>query len=717
VGERLEALQKAAEFAIYTPGSDAGLQVSILASLKVPSISWDGNRELLREKISSTVTALLTLIGLQNIHPMRSREHILLSNIFEMAWSSGQDLDLSELISQTQAPPFDKLGVFPVETFFPEKDRLDLALLLNNFLAAPVFQTWLEGQALELPTLLYTASGQPRHSIFYLAHLNDAERMFFIILLFSAIETWMRTQGGASGLRALVYFDEITGYLPPVNNPPSKMVILRLLKQARAFGVGLLLASQNPVDLDYKALANAGTWMIGKLQTDQDKQRLLDGLLSADGSLDRAHFDQLIGSLGKRMFVLHNIHRPGPLLFQTRWTMNYLAGPLTRMQIPALNRLAGVAQLPQVLPAPPPGADQSIPAEPGSADTAALSAAPPPPNPDTATILHTAATTRPVLPSTVSEYFMPTNLALARALEMDARTVPPDTPAATYLYHPALLAQARLRYLEHKYSFEHEQVRTVLVRSLDHHGLVRWDEFAANPVDAQAVMLNGLTQTSFAPLQAPLDNAKILATLQKDFIDWAYRTSQVRLRYNPSLNVSAGPEISTADFRQECSQAARAGRDDELNRIDASFDARKAIPQGILAHAERILQAKEEALSEREREEFGTKLENFLRWIGRNRRRLSSSSKHRLTEQAQDAVNEARADIDDLQKHLDDLEQARQQARGEASDRWARLVEDVTEIPLSPLRKDVYLELFGVIWLPFYVLQVGSQVIELPAFE
>ncbi len=295
--ERIAALQQAVEFGIYTPGSDAGQQVSILASLQAPSIPWEGNREVLREKISSTVTALLSLVGLTNIDPVRSREHILLSNIFEAAWSQGKDLDLAELILQTQTPPFPKLGVFPVESFFPQKDRLDLAMLLNNFLAAPTFQTWLEGQPLDIPALLFTPGGRPRHSVFYLAHLSDVERMFFVTLLFSAVETWMRTQSGSTGLRALLYFDEIAGYLPPVSNPPAKPVMLRLLKQARAFGVGLLLASQNPVDIDYKGLSNAGTWFIGKLQTEQDKQRLLDGLSSADGSLDRGQYDRLISGL------------------------------------------------------------------------------------------------------------------------------------------------------------------------------------------------------------------------------------------------------------------------------------------------------------------------------------------------------------------------------------------------------------------------------------
>ncbi|MBN1668772.1 MAG: DUF87 domain-containing protein, partial [Anaerolineales bacterium] len=290
-GERLRALSTAAHFAIYTPGSDAGLPVSILASLQAPPLGWQGNRELLREKISSTVTAILGLVGLQEMDPVRSREHILLANIFEQAWSHGKDLDLAELIMQTQNPPFEKLGVFDINTFFPAKERFDLAMLLNNILAAPSFQAWIEGQALDIQALLFHPDGRPRHSVFYIAHLTDVERMFFVTLLYGAIETWMRAQAGSTSLRAIVYFDEIFGYLPPVGNPPSKPIMLRMLKQGRAFGVGQMLVTQNPVDVDYKGLSNAGSWFIGKLQTERDKERLLDGLQGASPTLDRRHYD------------------------------------------------------------------------------------------------------------------------------------------------------------------------------------------------------------------------------------------------------------------------------------------------------------------------------------------------------------------------------------------------------------------------------------------
>ena len=334
--KNLQDLKDAVERVIYTPGSSSGIPINILASFEAPDIDWDENEELLREKISATVTALLTLIGLEDIDPLRSREHILLSNIIEINWRKGTSLDLQSLILQTQDPPLEKLGAFELNDFFPKKERSELAMLLNNFLASPSFQSWIEGQPLDIEQILYGKDGKPRHSVFFLAHLDDSERMFFITLLYAAVETWMRKQSGTGSLRALVYFDEIHGYLPPVANPPSKPLIIRLLKTARAFGVGLVLSTQNPVDVDYKALSNAGTWMVGRLQTDQDKQRLLDGLESASGGLPRKDYDKLISGLGKRVFLYHNVHEKKPAIFHTRWAMNYLAGPLTITQVPRI---------------------------------------------------------------------------------------------------------------------------------------------------------------------------------------------------------------------------------------------------------------------------------------------------------------------------------------------------------------------------------------------
>jgi hypothetical protein len=336
--DRIQQVTESVKYSVYSPGSTAGIPISILASLAAPDLEWSKNQEVLREKISSTVTAILGLVG-ADADPLQSKEHILLSNLFETSWSDGVDLDLVELIEKTLDPPFSKLGAFELEEFFPKDERSELATALNSLIASPSFQVWTQGQPLDIHELLWTPEGRPRHSVLYLSHLSDEERMFFVTLLLTAVEAYIRTQPGSSSLKTILYFDELFGYMPPVANPPSKEPLLRLLKQARAFGLGLLLVTQNPVDLDYKGLGNAGTWFIGKLQAERDKTRLLDGLEGAREGLERGELDRTVSAIDKRAFLLHNVHAEGQEIFKTRWAMAYLRGPITRSRLGELNTL------------------------------------------------------------------------------------------------------------------------------------------------------------------------------------------------------------------------------------------------------------------------------------------------------------------------------------------------------------------------------------------
>ena len=338
-GERIARLREAADFAIYTPGSNAGIPVSILASFAAPPQSLRDDAELFRERVGTTVTSLLGLIGI-DADPVQSREHVLLSTLITNAWSEGKDLDLALLVGQIQKPPATRIGVMELDSFYPEKDRQKLALAINSLLAAPGFTSWLEGVPLDVATLLHTPEGKPRVAIMSIAHLSDAERMFFVSLLLNQVVGWMRAQTGTTSLRAILYMDEIFGFFPPVAAPPSKQPLLTLMKQARAFGLGVLLATQNPVDLDYKGLSNAGTWLLGRLQTERDKARVLEGLegvaAAANASFDKGQIDTLLAGLGSRVFLMNNVHEDGPRLLETRWSMSYLRGPLTRDQIKKL---------------------------------------------------------------------------------------------------------------------------------------------------------------------------------------------------------------------------------------------------------------------------------------------------------------------------------------------------------------------------------------------
>ena len=349
-GERIKRLRDAADFSIYTPGSNAGLPVSILKTFAAPPEAIRQDNESLSERINTTVTSLLGLIGIE-ADPIRSREHILLSNILNQEWSNGRDLDIAALIQKVQTPPITKIGVMDLDSFFPADDRFQLAMALNNLLASPSFASWMEGEPLDIQKFLYTPAGKPRLAIFSIAHLADAERMFFVSLLLNQVLGWMRTQSGTTSLRAILYMDEIFGYFPPVANPPSKLPLLTLLKQGRAFGLGVVLATQNPVDLDYKGLANTGTWFIGRLQTERDKARVLEGLegIAAGTGMkfDKQQMEQTLAGLAKRIFLLNNVHDDGPEVFETRWAMSYLRGPLTRAQIKSLtDPLKGTATPP-----------------------------------------------------------------------------------------------------------------------------------------------------------------------------------------------------------------------------------------------------------------------------------------------------------------------------------------------------------------------------------
>ncbi len=720
--DRLVALDSAAQFAVFTPGSDAGIPVSVLSSMATPNIPWENNREILREKIASTVTALLGLVGITDIDPLQSREHILLSNIFEAAWSQNKSLDLNELIMQTQSPPFDKLGAFPVDTFFPAKERMLLAMQLNNILAAPAFEIWREGQTLDIESLLYMPDDRPRHSVFYLAHLSDIERMFFITILLSSVETWMREQKGSGTLRAILYMDELFGYLPPQRNPPSKQPLLRMLKQARAFGLGLLLATQNPVDLDYKALSNAGTWFIGKLQTERDKERLLDGLESAGGGISRSAIDKLISTLNKRVFLMNNVHENQPAQFKSRWAMNFLAGPMTRNQIPALNRLVGADKISAFVPGQVPttmgttGKGNSFDA--GLTAPGPLSA--PMPGLDPAPVRpvrsRMGSDTRPPVPRGVAEYFLPTNLSLTEAMRVSGRSLP-DVQVSGVLYKASILASANVRFLDRKYNVDTEVSRATLVHNPDKRGVVRWEDHFFNNFPVGEVENSPAPQARFSTLDAPMNESSRMKALEKDFSDWLYRTQTVTARANVALKVYAGPDVSPADFMKACAESAREARDAEVEKKKTQFERKIDTIENRLAREERELHEDEAELAHRKLEEMGTHFENIFGGRSRSRRRISTSlTKRRMTEQAKADVEESKDAIAEYQRQITDLDEEMQQTVQEINDRWGDIVNKVEELEIRPTKSNIYVELFGVAWMPYYLVESGGQMFELPAF-
>ena len=701
--ERIKAVQDAVEYAVYTPGSDAGIPVSILASLKAPQTSWEENKEASRERISSTVTALLGLVGIES-DPVRSREHILLSNLFETAWKAGQDMDLIELIHQIQSPPFDKLGAFEIDQFFPESDRFELAMTLNNLLASPSFEAWIQGIHLDVGQLLWTAEGKPRHSVFYLAHLPESERMFFTTLLLTEVESWMRAQPGSSTLRAILYFDEVFGYLPPVANPPSKPPLLRLLKTARAFGLGVLLTTQNPVDLDYKALSNAGTWFVGKLQTEQDKTRLLDGLESVDAGksgFKRSEVDKLISDLDKRVFLLHNVHERGQQVFKTRWAMSYLRGPITRTQLQEVNALVGAQK-------------HHIPTNARKASKAEAKV-------DRGDAVKEAAgttTRRPRVPTGISEFFLPNDITSSQALK-EATQNPADVEILGLMYKPVLFVQADVRYLDRKINLDHIESMAAIADDVDPKGYIRWDDWMVSPLDRTSFDPGPNPDAQYATLEAPLTDAKSLKAMEKDFQDHIFHGAGLKIPSNPALKMFAIPGTSEAEFQSQCSAAADEAADIEVKKLEKKYKTKIKRIEDRLVKEQRELVEDQADLGSRKMEEVATLAENVFGLFSgsRSTRRISTSmTKRRMTSKAKADVEESQDAIDDFMQELDDLQAELTQEIDEIHERWDQVALEVEETVITPFKKNIRVDLFGIAWAPYWRFKAGNRDLELPGY-
>lgn len=550
--ERIATLREKVDITIFTPGSKAGIPVSILSSLEVPPLEVMEDAELLGERVESTVSSLLSLVGV-NADAIQSPDAVLVAAIFQHSWGNGQNVTLETLIRHIQKPVFDKVGVIDLESFMPEKSRQVLALKFNNLLASPGFATWLEGPPLDIAKMLHTTAGKPRVSIFSIAHLGDAERMFFVSLLLNQMLGWMRSQNGTASLRALLYMDEIFGYLPPSANPPSKRPMMTLLKQGRAFGVGCLLATQNPVDLDYKALSNIGTWFLGRLQTERDKLRVLDGLEGAAGSqnakFDRSSMEKLISGLGNRVFLMNNVHEDAPVIFHVRWAMSYLTGPLTRTQIKTLmDPKRGEFMKPAVTSAAAAANPMAMPGMTASAP----------------------ATTRPNVGAGVTECFFPVT-----------------GRAEGVTYQPHLLREGLVHFSSAKAGVDGPRtvrlVNPILASGID------WE--TALPLPSKwAATSNPVAGAGFAELPGFAMNAANYKQVEKDFAEWLYRNERAEIFTCPSLKEWSKIGESESDFRARLTHEAREMRDAAIEKIRGTamkkmttIESRLQTAQGQLA--------------------------------------------------------------------------------------------------------------------------------------
>jgi hypothetical protein len=679
-GARIQRLREAAEFAIYTPGSNAGLPVSILKSFEAPASDVRNDAELLRERIGTAVTSLLALLGVE-ADPIQSREHILLSTLLDYTWKKETDLDLAALIQAIQSPPVSKIGVMDVDSFFPSKERFALAMKLNNLLAAPGFQAWLEGEALDVQSLLYTPAGKPRMAIFSIAHLNDAERMFFVTLLLSQMVGWMRAQSGTTSLRALLYMDEIFGYFPPVANPPSKLPLMTLLKQARAFGLGVVLATQNPVDLDYKGLANTGTWFIGRLQTERDKARVLEGLegasVTSGKTFDKARMEQILAGLGNRIFLMNNVHEDEPVVFETRWCLSYLRGPLTRTQIkllmdPVRRETSGVKrETTETLPHGP-----------------------------TASRL-TPHASRPVLPPDVPQHFVP------------LRGSRPDRSELVYV--PMLLGSSQIRFSDAKSGIDTTQEVCVLAPITDGPVAVDWDH--AMPADLASGDLEPgpADGAQFLPLPASAGKGRSYVEWNKDFGGWLFRTQKLELLKSLSAKAVSKPGESERDFRVRLQQSGREQRDKAGDQLRQKYAPKITTLQDRIRRAQQLKEKQQaEARSSQVQAAISVGASILGAFLGRKtisatnigRATTAIRSAGRVMKESKD-VSQAEENVSILQQQLADLEtqfKSESETLAAATD---PLSEKLETISLIPTKSNIAVKLVTLAWMPHWRDQQG----------
>ena len=675
--DRLQALRDAADVTIYTPGSTAGTPLNVIGSLRAPPLSWETEAEALRDEIEGTVTSLLRLVGIA-ADPLASREHVLLSNLVENAWRAGRDLDLGTLIAEIQSPPLRKLGVFEIDQFFPPEERTKLAFTLNALVASPGFAAWGEGEALDPQRLLFTADGTPRCAIVYLAHLSEEERQFVVTLVFSKLVTWMRGQAGTPDLRALAYMDEVFGFVPPTAAPPAKKPILTIFKQGRAFGLGLVLSTQNPVDLDYKAMANAGTWLVGRLQTENDKERVLEGLRSAAGGTDVAALDRAIGGLAKRQFLLVSAKSATPRLLTTRWAMSYLRGPLTKEEISRLQPPAATATA-----SPPSG-----PATP-AAPPAASAQAP-----------ELAADETPVAP-TVAPGITVSYVDPAAPWASQVGAVPGSRRLRAFL-----AARVSLRYDDSAAGVDEQEELEALYGPLDAGlDLASETQVDYDDRDFQAAAPDG---AAYVLPQVPVAEARFFTATASEIRKHLVDRRPLELQRNRALKLVARPGESPEDFAARCDAAAQERADAEAAKIRDRLEAKQERLAKALAAAERRVEELDTDTRSRQATELIAGAGAVLGALLGGRRSTRSitsaiggaASRRGVTARTSERRSSAEQKAEGLRDDLAELEQEILDEVAEIDERWQATADEIDTIAIRLEATDVRVLETRLVWVP-----------------
>ncbi len=657
--ERIAKFRDAVDLAIYTPGSESGLPLSVVRSFAAPPPELLQDTAALRERIATVVSGLLALLD-RDANPINSRDHVLLSTIFEDAWRKSTGLDMASLIAAVQKPAFDKVGAFDLETFYPAKERLQLAMAINNLLASPGFAAWLSGEPLDIQRLLFTTEGKPRIAVISIAHLSDAERMFIVTLLLNEVIAWMRGQSGTSSLRAILYMDEIFGYFPPTANPPSKQPMLTLLKQGRAFGLGCVLATQNPVDLDYKGLSNAGTWMIGRLQTERDKLRVLEGLESAVPGTDRGALDRMISGLTPRVFLMRNVHDDTPVLFQSRWALSYLRGPLTGVEISKL-------MAPQRTAKPQPAA---TPARAPAGEAAS----------------------KPSVPADVPEYYLAATAA-----------------GEALLYKPMVMGSAKLHFVDAKLALDQWQTTAYLAPLSDDGSDVLWAEATSIPELKSRLGKAPAPSSTFAQVPAATLRTQSYAAWGKALSAHLFESARSEVLVCDALKATSPPGMSEGDFRAQLALAAREQRDAAVADLKRKYAPKlAAIEDQLRRSAERVERERSQLNQQRLQSAFSIGASVLGAFLGR--RTLSATNVNRAASAARAAtrvgresgdVDRASESVEVVQQKQKDLQQQFDTDAAALDTRFDATAVALRKVQISPRKSDIAVGEVALVWAPW----------------
>ncbi|MEA1901913.1 MAG: DUF87 domain-containing protein [Actinomycetota bacterium] len=663
--DRMRQLKENSEITIYTPGSAAGVGLNILGSLKATDLDWAKDAEIIRDEIEGFVSSLLLLAGVES-DPVSGPEHILLATIVETTWKAGKDLDLAGLIGQIPKPPFRKLGVFDVDTFFPAKKRMNLALKLNGLLASPSFAAWMEGEPLDIEALIGRGD-KTKCAVIYMAHLTESERQFVVTLLLSKLVTWIRAQPGSSELRALVYMDEAFGYVPPTAEPPSKKPIMTILKQARAFGVGMLLVTQNPVDLDYKAMSNAGTWIVGRLQTENDKRRILEGMQRIDEAGVSINLDALISNLEKRQFILHSAKKSKPKLFKRRRSMSFRIGPLTRDQV--ANLMGDKRPTPAPAPVPEVVLD---PATTGDDDTV------------------------PVAPSV--------------AEGVAVRYLDPGTPWAGEIgadptgtrFEAAAAATVQLLYDDTRAGVRHTETYEGIIFPLD--GLVDARDVVAVDHDDRDFGAEPPEGATYATGDVKLQNKTFWTGLESDLKTHLVANRQVQVFHNTDLKLYSRVGESEDEFTARCKAAADDAADAAMAKLVDRYKTKIDRVKGQISTADARARELEGDASAKQQEELMSGAGDLLgALLGGSKRSnpLGKAASRRAASQKARARAEAAADkLTAKQVELADLEDELSNAIVEITDEFADLADSFETVDIGLEKTDIRVADIKLVWVP-----------------